>query len=323
MRYYIADCHFFHEALNREMDHRGFASVEEMNEYMIKRWNEKVRNRDEVVILGDLSMGNAEQTNTLLDRLQGKLFLIVGNHDNRYLRSKTFHKERFGWIYPYAELHDDGRKVVLSHYPIACYNGQYLKKKKGEHIFRDKDKIQDIFIVLKGKVTLYKMNEYGQKRIVYILGEESFLNEVIVDDLPTSINGEVFENSIIFSIDKNKLLHIMSKDFELTKIVLNEMSKKVRRLYRQMKNVTPIKLEKRVAAKLWKLSKDYGKEVPGGTLIDLDISITYLADMFGSPRESVSRAIKTLRDENLIIKENKKIIIPDRERIAAYFKSLI
>ncbi len=45
--------------------------------------------------------------------------------------------------------------------------------------------------------------------------------------------------------------------------------------------------------------------------------------MFGSPRESVSRAIKTLRDENLIIKENKKIIVPDRERIVAYFKSLI
>ena len=86
-------------------------------------------------------------------------------------------------------------------------NSKVLKKKKGEHIFRDKDKVQDIFIVLKGKVTLYKMNEYGQKRIVYILGEESFLNEVIVDDLPASINGEAFENSIILSIDKNKLLN--------------------------------------------------------------------------------------------------------------------
>ena len=114
MRYYIADCDFFQEALNREMEHRGFPSVEELTENSIKRRNEKVRNRDEVVILGDLSMGKAEQTNALLDRLQGKLFLIVGNHDNRYLRSKTFHKERFGWIYPYAELHDDGRKVDLS-----------------------------------------------------------------------------------------------------------------------------------------------------------------------------------------------------------------
>ncbi|MGG5462006.1 Crp/Fnr family transcriptional regulator [Clostridium sp. B9] len=201
-------------------------------------------------------------------------------------------------------------------------NSKVLKKRKGEHIFRDKDIVEDIYIVIKGKVTLYKMNEYGQKRIVYILGEGAFLNEVVVDDLPSSINGEVFENAIILSIDKSKLMKGMGEDFELTKVVLNEMSKKIRRLYRQLKNVTPIKLEKRVAAKLWKLSKDYGKEVDEGTLIDLDISITYLADMFGSPRESVSRAIKTLRDENLIIKNNKKIIITDRDKISAYFKSI-
>ena len=39
MRYYIADCHFFHRKMNTEMDKRGFESVEEMNEYMIKKWN--------------------------------------------------------------------------------------------------------------------------------------------------------------------------------------------------------------------------------------------------------------------------------------------
>ena len=43
MRYYIADLHFFHGALNDKMDRRGFASVEEMNEYMIEKWNKKVR----------------------------------------------------------------------------------------------------------------------------------------------------------------------------------------------------------------------------------------------------------------------------------------
>lgn len=229
---------------------------------------------------------------------------------------KAISVERLKSISFFSRLSDETLKYISE-------NSKILKKKKGEHIFRDKDKVKDIFIVIKGKVTLYKMNEYGQKRIIYILGEESFLNEVIVDDLPASINGEAFENSVILSIEKSNLIKVMSEDFELTKIVLNEMSKKIRRLYRQMKNVTPIKLEKRVAAKLWKLSKDYGKEIPEGTLIDLDISITYLADMFGSPRESVSRAIKTLKDENIIIKENKKIIIPDREKIAAYFKSLI
>ena len=54
-RYYIADLHFYHEAMNERMDCRGFGSVEEMNEYMISRWNDRVRKNDEVVILGDLS----------------------------------------------------------------------------------------------------------------------------------------------------------------------------------------------------------------------------------------------------------------------------
>lgn len=55
MRYYIADLHFFHEAMNHRMDNRGFSDVEEMNEYMISKWNGKVRKNDDVVIIGDLS----------------------------------------------------------------------------------------------------------------------------------------------------------------------------------------------------------------------------------------------------------------------------
>ena len=46
MRYYIADLHFFHANMNTKMDHRGFGSVEEMNEYMMQKWNGKVRKND-------------------------------------------------------------------------------------------------------------------------------------------------------------------------------------------------------------------------------------------------------------------------------------
>ena len=131
MRFYIADCHFYHEALNTKMDKRGFASAEQMNEYMIQRWNEKVRNCDETVILGDFSFGDAMQTNSLLKQLNGKKYLIEGNHD-RYLKYRRFDKNLFEWIEPYKEIHDNGRKVILSHYPIMCYNGQYRLNEKGE-----------------------------------------------------------------------------------------------------------------------------------------------------------------------------------------------
>lgn len=124
MRYYIADLHFFHEALNGKMDHRGFGSLEEMHEYMIAKWNGKVRKNDDVVILGDLSLGKAEETNEILRRLNGRLYLIQGNHD-KFVGYRKLDTDRFQWIKPYEELYDDKRKVILCHYPIMCYNGQY------------------------------------------------------------------------------------------------------------------------------------------------------------------------------------------------------
>lgn len=131
MRYYIADCHFFHGALNTKMDQRGFEDVESMNQYMIHKWNAKVKSTDEVVIIGDLSWGNAEETNKLLSKLRGRLYLIEGNHD-RFLTNNNYDARRFVWIKPYAEMHDNGRKVVLCHYPIMCYNGQYRRDEKGK-----------------------------------------------------------------------------------------------------------------------------------------------------------------------------------------------
>ena len=35
------------------------------------------------------------------------------------------------WIKPYDELQDNKRKVILCHYPIMCYNGQYREDEKG------------------------------------------------------------------------------------------------------------------------------------------------------------------------------------------------
>ena len=131
MRYYISDLHFFHESLNTQMDCRGFKDAAQMNAYMIKQWNSRVRPKDEVVILGDFSVGKAKETNEVLSQLNGTLYMIKGNHDS-YLKDSEFNKERFVWIKPYAEMHDNRRKVVLSHYPIFCYNGQYRRNKKGE-----------------------------------------------------------------------------------------------------------------------------------------------------------------------------------------------
>ncbi|MEG1287471.1 MAG: Crp/Fnr family transcriptional regulator [Clostridium sp.] len=198
---------------------------------------------------------------------------------------------------------------------------KYLKK--GMHLFRDKDKVNNIYIVERGKVALYKLNESAHKKIIFILGKEAIINAVILDNLPASINCEVFEDAEILSFERVKFIDVMKNDFGLTTVVMDSLAIKVRRMYRQMKNTTPIKVEKRVAAKLWKLSKDYGVETKDGILIDLQISVTYLADMFGTPRETISRALKILQNEGLIVWKSKQIIVINKDELSKFFKESI
>ena len=159
MIYYISDCHFFHSALNDRMDKRGFDSCESMNEYMISKWNAKVTNGDTVIILGDLSLGNAEQTNDLLRKLKGKLCLIKGNHD-KFLNKPDFDCSRFEWIDNYREITDSQKKVICCHYPMPFYDGQYRLKHSGEpktymlygHVHESRDEVlmRQIIAMIRG-----------------------------------------------------------------------------------------------------------------------------------------------------------------------------
>ncbi|MCB2293112.1 Crp/Fnr family transcriptional regulator [Clostridium algoriphilum] len=195
------------------------------------------------------------------------------------------------------------------------------KLKKSQILFAERQSMSVIYIVLEGKVTMYRLSERGQKRVVYILNKGEIINEVNLDECTSSINCEGFEESEIISIATEDLLKIMKQDFKLTEVMLCSMSKKIRRLYRQIKNTVPTRMDKRVAAKLWKLSKDYGVEIQEGILIDVKISITYLADMLGSSRETVSRAVKELEIMGMVKIENRKFIV-NREKLNEYFKSV-
>lgn len=190
-------------------------------------------------------------------------------------------------------------------------------------VFRDKEKVDVIYVVLDGKFSLYKIEENAQKRVIFILGRDKILNDVILDNLPASINCEVFDSGKLLIIDKVRFLSFMENDFNLTRAVIESLSIKLRRTYRQLKNTTPNKkIEKKIAAKLWKLSKDYGIETQQGIAIDLNLSMTYFADMFGSQRETISRAMKQLENKELIFLINKTIVVKDRDKLANFFKGL-
>ena len=131
MKLYISDLHFFEDI---KMDNRGFENIQTMNQYMISQWNKKIKGGDQIYVLGDMfGTKNPDEVNSVLNRLNGKIYLIEGNHDYRWIKKEGININRFEWIKSYAEFDDHGYSVVASHYPTFCYNHQHVRKPDGSH----------------------------------------------------------------------------------------------------------------------------------------------------------------------------------------------
>ena len=124
MNYYISDLHLDHANVIR-FDKRPFESIELMNKTLVDNWNGQVTNEDTVYILGDFCWGTEESWLNYLKNLSGNKVLIQGNHDIKHFSAKL--KRCFSDIKPYKEIIDNGRRVIMCHYPMPMYKGAYNK----------------------------------------------------------------------------------------------------------------------------------------------------------------------------------------------------
>lgn len=111
MIYFIADTHFSQDNI-RMYENRPFGTVTEMDHALVQRWNDRVNPEDEVYVLGDF--GADEQEAILLGQLNGRKYLVKGNHD---VRSNQYYRDcGFEEVYDYPIIIKDF--WILSHEPL-------------------------------------------------------------------------------------------------------------------------------------------------------------------------------------------------------------
>lgn len=121
-----SDTHFSHARIS-ELADRPFTTVEEMNGELARRWNEVVGPDDTVLHLGDLALGPIEESVGITAQLNGRRFLVPGNHDRvspatqsrRAIDRFTPQYEAAGWIIlpEVIEGTRRGYRILASHYP--------------------------------------------------------------------------------------------------------------------------------------------------------------------------------------------------------------
>lgn len=115
----MSDPHIGHD---REFvyEKRGFQSIEEHNQTLIKNIKARVDENDDFYILGDLTLGDLDAAATYLRQIPGRVHVILGNHDTD--RRVEFY-ESLGWDVQFATIIRYGKqRFYLSHYPTNTAN---------------------------------------------------------------------------------------------------------------------------------------------------------------------------------------------------------
>jgi len=125
--FFTSDLHLYHKNVIK-YDGRPFLTNEKpdldlMHETLLNNWNNTVTEKDVVFNLGDLSFGEFDLSGELINKLNGKIHYIMGNHDD-YKIIKSYN--RFETINDMVDLtiNDKSGKThfVMCHYPIYSWN---------------------------------------------------------------------------------------------------------------------------------------------------------------------------------------------------------
>jgi len=112
----ISDTHFGHSNIIRYED-RPYNDIEEMNDSLIKNWNQVVKNNDIIFHLGDFAFANKEGLKELINALNGRKMLIMGNHDRQINRHPKYWRDiGFEEVFKYPIIYKEF--FILSHEPV-------------------------------------------------------------------------------------------------------------------------------------------------------------------------------------------------------------
>ena len=120
--FFTSDTHFNHGNIIR-FCRRPFDNAEQMNEALIRNWNSVVGQDDVVFHLGDFCLGGSAEWTKILDRLNGRIHLVLGNHDMKNFRQGFMHRFEDVSMQRYIEV--GKQRIVLNHNPFLCYGGAY------------------------------------------------------------------------------------------------------------------------------------------------------------------------------------------------------
>ena len=183
---------------------------------------------------------------------------------------------------------------------------------KGQMIFSEGDETKGLFVVVDGRIKIYKVSSEGKEQILHIIEAGQTFGEVTVftgQQLPA--NAQALVKSRLLLFPRSAFVSLVTANPSLALNLLAIMSKKLRQFAAQIENLSLKEIPARLASYLIYLAEEQGSEDE----VTLNVSKGQLASLLGTIPETLSRIFAKLSGQNLIRVEGPKITLLDLQGI--------
>ncbi len=188
-------------------------------------------------------------------------------------------------------------------------------------IFHEGDPGDTLYILKVGRVKISKITEDGREKTLTIMQPGDFFGEMaIFDSLPRSATAEVIDDqAVCFTLNKRDFERIILDNPIIALKIMRDLTRRIRQVNQQVEDLAFKDVHERVASTLCNLSKVEGRHL-GNNRILINLKMTHqdLANMVGSSRETVTRALNRLQDQEIISIAHQQITIIKPEQLAAW-----
>jgi CRP-like cAMP-binding protein len=183
-------------------------------------------------------------------------------------------------------------------------------------LFLEGDKAQGLYVVIQGRVKVFKMSPKGREQTLMIMGPGEPVGEVAVlsgEAYPAS--AETLEPSETLYIPRQAFLDLVTREPEVAMRLLAALSARLRSFASLIEDLSLRDVSERLAAHLLSLATEGSSE----QTIDLKVSKTQLSAAVGTVPETLSRAFQQLSRAGAVETSGRRVHIKDRailERLA-------
>ncbi|TDF97239.1 Crp/Fnr family transcriptional regulator [Paenibacillus piri] len=192
--------------------------------------------------------------------------------------------------------------------------------KKGTILFFEADLGDEFYLIQSGVVKIYRI-DYSKEIILALFREGDFFGEMsmIQKGLTRSATAETLETSTIYTLMRSEFYQFLERTPKLSLRLLEVTMERLRKANEQIYDLTFLDVRMRIIKVVHRLAVEHGVMKQGQLMINMKLTHQQLANLAGTVRESVTKVLQELQEDQIISIHKKMIYVHNMEALRKLF----